>query len=143
MENFEAEFKSISNDYREVGNALALLTEMDDSQCSSLAKSILEKRDCFGRIGQMNSKVIQLSSRWKQHREKTDATRWEEIDRLADDALKQAVRLNDLCATTANRLQSARDKLGAELTEVGKGTRFLMSAGPSKSNYPKFIDSMC
>ena len=143
MENFEDEFKSISQDYRDVANVLVRITEMDNAQYASLAKSIIENRVCIGRIEQMHSKVIQLSSRWKKHRESSDAKKWEEIDRLADDALKQAVRLNHLCDVTATKLQSARDHIGAELAEVGKGARFLKSASPSQNNYPKFIDSMC
>lgn len=143
MENFETAFKAISQEYREVANMLVRLAGMDDSQSSGLAKSILDNRDYFDRIDRMHSRVIQLSSRWKKDREKTVDMRWDEIDRLAEDVLKQAVRLNQLCDTTANKLQSAREKLGAELAELGKGARFLKSASPSKNNYPKFIDSMC
>jgi len=142
MENFENEFKSISQIYCEVSNVISRFAEMDASQSSCLAKSILENRDCFDRIDRMHSRVIQLSSRWKKDRNKTDAKRWEEIDRLADDALKQAVRLNQLCSITVNRLQAAKDEIGTELTEVGKGARFLKSAAPAQNNYPKFIDSM-
>ncbi len=143
MENFETEFKSISRNYREVAAMLVHLTETDAEQSSNLAKSILDNQDCLDRIDKMHAQVIQISSRWKKDRAKTDAKRWEEIDRLADDALQQAVRLNQLCAITVDKLQSAKDQCSAELIEIGKGARFVKSAIPSRNNFPKFIDSMC
>jgi len=121
---------------------LAGISKTDDSQYSSLIRSVLQSRDCLGQIEKMNSKVIRLSGEWKKHRTETDSQKWDEISRLADDALQQAVRLNELCSATARKLQSAKDGLAKELAELGKGARYLKCAKPAKNNYPKFIDSM-
>lgn len=141
MENFRTEFHSITESYHEAGKVLAWIAEMDDSQPSTLVRSVLENQDCIDQIDRMHSKVIQLAGKWKQNRRSADARTWEEIDRLADGALQQAKRLNQLCSITMTRLQSAKNRLGAELAEIGKGERFVKSAYPSKNNFPKFIDT--
>jgi gamma-glutamyl:cysteine ligase YbdK (ATP-grasp superfamily) len=90
----------------------------------------------------MNSRVILVSNKWKKRRATLDAQLCDEMDRLAEDALKQAVRLNQLCSLTAKKLEAARDRLGTELSAIGKGAQYLKSVTPAKSNYPKFIDSL-
>jgi hypothetical protein len=143
MTDLGSEFKTMVAIYNEIAEELARALEADDSQNpKSLTQSILTNRDSLSRIGQMNSRVILVSNEWKKRRASLDARLWDEMDRLADDALKQAVRLNQLCSLTAKKLEAARDKLGTELSEIGKGAQYLKSVTPAKSNYPKFIDSL-
>jgi hypothetical protein len=143
MTDLVSEFKAMATTYDEIGEELARALESDDSQnFKSLIRSILTNRDSLSRIGQMNSRVILVSTEWKKRRASLDAQLCEEMDRMAEDALKQAVRLNQLCSLTAKKLEAARDKFGAELSEIGKGAQYLKSVTPAKSNYPKFVDSM-
>lgn len=143
MTTFASEFKAIAATYSEIGEELTRALEADDSHNSkSLIQSILTNRDSLSRIGQMHSRVVLVSDEWKKNRATLDSQSWDEINRLAENALKQAVQLNQLCSLTAKKLESARDKLGTELSEIGKGARYLKSVTPAKSNYPKFIDSM-
>jgi hypothetical protein len=143
MTDLVSEFKAIAATYNEIGEELAHGLEADDSQNSqSLIQSILTNRDSLSRIGQMNSRVILVSNEWKKRRKSLDSQLWDEMDHLAEGALKQAVRLNQLCSLTAKKLEAARDKLGSELSEIGKGAQYLKSVTPAKGNYPKFIDSM-
>jgi hypothetical protein len=143
MTNFVSEFKAMAATYSEIGEELASALEVDDSQNSkSLIQSILANRDSLSRIGQMNSRVILVSDEWKKSRATIDSKSWDEINRLAENALRQAVRLNHLCSLTAKKLESAREKLGTALSEIGKGAQYLKSVKPAKSNYPKFIDSL-
>jgi hypothetical protein len=143
MTDLVSEFKVIAATYDEIEEELARALEADHLQNSkSLIQSVLTNRDSLSRIGQMNSRVILVSNEWKNSRASRDSQLWDEMNRLADNALKQAVRLNQLCSLTAKKLESARDKLGTELSEIGKGAQYLKSVKPAKNNYPKFIDSM-
>jgi hypothetical protein len=143
MNNLVSEFQAVSRLYLQIEQELAGVMGAQDLKDSRiLAESILRNRDCHARIEQMNSKVLRLSNEWKKCLPDLDAKSRKEIDGLADSVRAQIVRLNQLCNNRAEVLLAARDRLGKELAEIGKGSRYLKSIKPAKNNYPKFIDSL-
>jgi hypothetical protein len=143
MKNLAAEFQAVSALYSETGEVLARVLKFDNPRDSKpLVESVLQNRNCLDRIEQMNSRVLQLADEWRKRHADKDTEPWDEINRLAENTLQQAIQLNQLCTLTGQKLQSARDKLVAELAEMGKGARYLKIAKSPKNNYPKFIDSM-
>jgi hypothetical protein len=143
MKNLVSEFKAITATYSAIGQDLACALDAEDSQDSqTLIQSILKNRDSISRIVQMNPRILSAAGQWKKSRASVDSESWDEVNRLAENALEQAVRLNQLCTRTAMKLESARDRLATELSEIGKGARYLKSVKPAKGNYPKFIDSL-
>jgi len=143
MNNLASEFQAVSQLYSQIGEELAGVMCVNDSgNSSALAEAILQHRDCLARIEQMNARVLYLSEEWKKRRPNLDADTYRKIDGLAETARVQAMRLNDLCGNKMQTLQAARDRLAKRLEELGKGTRYLKSVKSTKSNYPKFIDSL-
>jgi hypothetical protein len=143
MNNLASEFQAVSRIYRQLEEELAGFWGATDSEDSrALAESILRNRDCLARIEQMSSRILGLSNEWKKRRDDLDAESRQEIDGLSDSLREQIVRLNQLCGIRAQKLQAARDKMGRELSELGKGDRYLKSVKAGKNNYPKFIDSL-
>jgi hypothetical protein len=143
MNNFASEFQDVFQLYLKLGEELEKLMDVKDSKDSqALVRFILQNRDCLVRVEQMNSRVRQLSDDWRKCRDKLDPKSRNEARNLAEAARAQAVRLKNLCTIQAQKLETARDKLGKGLAEIGKGTRFLKSIKPIKNNYPKFIDSL-
>ena len=143
MNTLAAEFQEVFHLYLKLGEELTKILNAGDSKDPQvLAKSILQNCDCLARIEQMNSRVIQLSGEWQKCRGILDAKSRNEIQNVADAAKAQAVRLREGCSIHVQKLQIARDKLGKDLAELGRGTRFLKSIKHIKNNYPKFIDSL-
>jgi hypothetical protein len=143
MRNFASDFCALSTLYLKIAEDLSRILEAQDTQNPrTLVQSVLKNQECFARIGQMNSTVLQLSLDWKKHRSTIDAKLRNEISRFADAARRHAVQVGELCNLQAQRLQTARDKMGRDLVELEKGARYLRSVKPAKNNFPKFIDSL-
>jgi hypothetical protein len=143
MKNLVAEFQDVFTLYLQLGEELTRIMNIDDSKDpQALIKAILQNRNCLDRITQMNARVVHLSESWEKCRTHLDPESRNRARNLAEAAKAQAVRLQELCSIQAQKLQTIRDKLGKNLAEIGKGSRYLKSMKPSKSNYPKFIDSM-
>jgi hypothetical protein len=143
MTDLVSEFRAIAAAYSKISGELTRTMDADPAQnTETLIQSVLANQQSLARIGQMNAQVLHVCTEWKKRRETADTQSWDEINGLAENALKQAIRLNQLCSRTAQKLASARDKLSAELSEIGKGVQYAKSVATAKSNYPKFIDSM-
>lgn len=138
-----AEFRDVFNLYIKLGEELAKITDVGNSEDpQALAEAILKNRECLNRIQQMNSRILQLSSDWQQHRKSLDQESEREIRALTDATRAQVKQLQELCSIHVQKLQNTRDKLQQDLAEIGKGAQYLKSTTPAKNNYPKFIDSL-
>jgi hypothetical protein len=143
MKNFVAEFQDVFTLYLKLAEELTKIMNVDDSKDpQALVRAILENRDCLDRITQMNTRVLQLSDAWQKCRAHLDPESRDKARNLAEAAKAQAMRLQELCSVKTQKLQTTRDKLETNLAETGKGSRYLKSMNPTKSNYPKFIDSL-
>jgi hypothetical protein len=143
MKNFIAEFQDVFTLYLKLGEELTKIINVDDSKDpQALVRAILENRDCLDRIAQMNTRVLHLSDAWQKCRTHLDPESRDKAQNLAEAAKAQAMRLQELCSVKTQKLQTVRDKLGTNLEEIGKGSQYLKSMKPTKSNYPKFIDSL-
>ncbi len=143
MSSLITEFQEVFQLYLRLGEKLAKILNIGDSQNpQALAESILQNRDCLVRIEQMNLQILQLSSDWEKCRETLDSESRGEICKLAEAAKSQAIRLKELCNIHSEKLKIARDKLGKDLSEIGKGVQYLKTIKPVKNNYPKFVDSL-
>jgi len=143
MNTITADFQDVFSLYLRLGEDLTRILDVDDSKGSqALVESILENRECLARIEQMNARVLQLSESWEKCRIDLDPESQNKIRDLAQASRNQALRLKELCARHAQKIQETRDLLGGKLEELGKGARYLQSVKPVKNNYPKFVDSI-
>jgi hypothetical protein len=108
---------------------------------AELSRVILCNQELFARIEQMSSRLSQLSKEWENFREHMDAQPRKEICLFVQTVTKQAIQLKQLCADRAVKLEKFRDRLEETFCEIRKGTQYLNSVKPIKSNYPKFFDS--
>jgi hypothetical protein len=142
MKNIVSEFQEVLALYLKLGEDLTKIMSIDDSKDpGAFIKAILQNRNSLEQIAQMNSRVLQLSTAWKKCSIHLDPQVREKVRSLAEASRVQAEHLQELCSLHAKKLQTVRDKLGENLAELGKGTRYLNSIKPPKNNYPKFIDS--
>ena len=143
MSTLTAELKDVFELYLKLGEKFTKIVDAGDSKDpQALAQSILQNREYLSRIEAMNSRVLRLSEDWENCRANLDPESRDRIRTLAEAARAQAIRLQELCSIQAQKLQAARDKLGKNLEEIGKGAQYLKSVKPIKNNYPKFIDSL-
>jgi len=141
MHHLASEFQAISDLYLRLTDDLGKI-EGAPGTPKELAKSILQARDSLTQIERLNSRVLRLAVDWKQCRASLDPRDQDQIGRLAEAVRTQAIRLNEICGAHARKLETVRESIGRELTEVGKGRRYAKSAKSVKTNYPKFIDSL-
>lgn len=140
MDNLASEFQALSRAYLQLTEDLGTA---DDPHSGDYVQRLLQTRDRLSRIAQLNARVLELAEQWKHARGGLDPESRERIGGLADAARQQAVRLNELCAAHARKLESMKETLGKELVELNKGNRYLDCVKPARANYPKFIDSHC
>jgi hypothetical protein len=93
------------------------------------------------RIWQMDAKVMKLSEKLERCREKLNSADYEEIKGFSSAVKAQALLMREQCRLQEQRVQSRRDQLAKELTAIGNGSRYLNILKPTKTNFPKFIDS--
>jgi hypothetical protein len=142
MKNIVLEFQEVLALYLKLGEDLTKIMSINDSKDpGAFVKAILQNRDSLEQIAQMNSRVLQLSTAWKKCSAQLDPQVRDKVRALAEASSAQAQHLQKLCSLHAKKLQAVRDKLGENLAELGKGSRYLNSIKPAKNNYPKFIDS--
>ena len=107
-----------------------------------LAETVLRSRDLLRRIEQMNSRVTQLVEEWQTYKLSIGEEQKEEIQALARTVSGKGWALHSVCNTALASLNARMKLLQDQLSEVGRGTRFLESVRPVRSNFPKFVDSV-
>ena len=143
MKDLISEFEDVLTLYSRLGEELTRILEIGDSKDARLlVKAVIENRDCLDRVTQMNSRVMRLSDAWAKCRAELDPETRDKVCKLAEASKAQAAHLQSLCTIRAQRLQTVREKLGRDLAELGKATRYLTSMKPRKGNYPKFVDTL-
>jgi hypothetical protein len=142
MRDFAGEFGALSQAYDQLNEELSATWNQSSGDPKALAGCILLSSGCLARIEQMNTRVLRLTQEWKERRPALDARSRQQVDGLAENARRQAIRLHDLCSSQAQKLNDVKAKIERDLAELGKGAQYLKSIKPIKSNYPKFIDSM-
>ena len=143
MNTLTADFQDVFSLYLRLGEELTRVLDVEDSKDpQALVESVLENQDCLARIEQMNARILQLSESWGKCRDQLDPDSQIKIRDLAQASRAQALRLKDLCAKHAQKIQATRDQWGRKLDELARGARYLQSVKPVKNNYPKFVDSV-
>lgn len=116
---------------------------MASDDAGALAVSIIQNGSSLAGIEQMNSTVQALATDWATVRDRLDSQSRGEIERLLEAVKEQVIGLNELCTDGTARLQAEKCSMQEGLKELGKGSQFLKSVKPVRSNFPKFIDSCC
>ena len=109
---------------------------------AALADVILRNTELLSRIEQMTSRTSQLAEEWEKFRVILDPKAKAEVQALAVNVRSQAAQLEQLCKGLVRQLETAKSDIEQELAEIKKGTRYLHSARPPLTNYPKFVDSV-
>lgn len=90
----------------------------------------------------MNGRLSQLAKDWDTFRGHLGPQSRESIQSLAASVRKQAAQLVLLLEKRARELEDGRRRLEKALKEVRQGVRYLAGVKPTKTNYPKFVDSL-
>jgi hypothetical protein len=143
MKLFDSELQYLSELYQRLEQQLARTgTGAPREDGDSLIRVLGENRELFSRIDQMNGRVQQMVGEWEKFRDHLDPQYRTQTQKLAAAVAQQGANLNRLLGERASRVEQIRFRLASELGELGRGSRYLQSVKPLKTNYPKFIDSL-
>jgi hypothetical protein len=134
--------KEITQFYSGLENELsAALQCAGTSGEMGMADLILQKRSRLAQIGKMSALIFQISEDFrKSSGAMEDGTR-REAEQLMARVKSHAVRIHELCALAAEKIEPVKGALQKNLEEIRNGKQYLKSVYPVKNNYPKFIDS--
>jgi hypothetical protein len=124
------------------GEITAAQQHASELDAAELAEAVLKNRDLLRRIDQMNSRVLQLVEEWQTFKLSIREEQRTEIQNLAQSVSRKGWELHASCTRALTSLSARVRKLQEELSEVGRGNRFLDSVKPVRGNYPKFVDSV-
>jgi hypothetical protein len=142
MSTLAPKLQELTEFYRTMEVDLAkILNVAETNDAEALIDSILKNHDCLAQIEHMRARVLQLTGEFKMDQSHLDLKSQNEIQTLAADAKERAIRLHELCAVAAPKIEAERNRLAQELQFMSKGSQYLKSVKPIKNNYPKFIDS--
>jgi hypothetical protein len=142
MNNLLSEFQELIAQYHDASDALAkAMSNVDSSDVDAISKVILRQSDCLGKVDQMNDRVSRLCNSWKTLESQCDQETRKKTLAAKASAKVEAAKLNELCAKCIKLLETARNKQGEELENIGKRKQYLQAMKPVKGNYPKFIDT--
>jgi len=143
MKLFFSELEYLSELYGRLETEIAAggrcASEQDAAQ---LAETVLRNRDLLHRIEEMNSRVAQLVEEWLAFKLSIGEEQRSEIQHLAHAVARKGWALHARCTEALDALSVRAKRLQEELAEVGRGSRFLDSVRPIRTNYPKFVDSV-
>ena len=144
MNELAAEFRNLLNIYVRLSSDLSRISDagQSDDDPQALIQSILDNRSCLTEIQQLNTRMTKLYSAWKNKEADVNLVDGDEIRSVVADVLLQLKQLEKTCNLETRKVEARRKQLSEELTNVGKGTRYLKLLSP-RENYPKFIDSDC
>jgi hypothetical protein len=142
MHALAVEYQEILNRYFKLTEVLKQIFGVDEAgDPQALIRSIVENQDWLMEIRQLDSRVLELSKRLERCREELGSADCEQIEGFSNTVNAQALHIRELCRLQEQRVQSRREQLAKELREIGNGTRYLKVIKPTKTNFPKFIDS--
>ncbi len=138
----DSELEELSKLYDGLKDALSGFGK-DNKPASTLAKvhSIIRNEVLFVRLEQMNARLGQLAKDWEKLCPQLDAASRKKTQQLAAKVREQAANLRVLNEARTHEIEAHRAKLERELAIVTRGSKYLESVKPLKSNFPKFIDS--
>jgi hypothetical protein len=143
MNNSLLEFEELISLYQDATEALKnSMSAVDSSNVGALAEAILKQRDRLTRIDQMDIRVSRLCASWKAIEFQLDQNSRKQVRAAMAAAKSEAAKLNETCGNCAKMLETARNKRGEQLENIGKRKQYLKAMKPVKGNYPKFIDSL-
>lgn len=103
--------------------------------------AVFANEELISRVGQLSERVSEIASHWHDIRDRLDAGRRGQIEGLAAAVSAQLLQLQQLCGAHARNLDHEMQQISRELGELERGSRYLASARPVKTNFPKFVDS--
>jgi hypothetical protein len=143
MNNSLSEFQELISLYHDATEALKnVMSAVDVSDVNTLAKAILKQRNRLAGIDQIGIRVSRLCDSWKTIESQLDQNSRKQVQAAMSAAKSEAAKLNELCGNYAKMIETARNKRGAQLDNIGKRKQYLKAMKPVKGNYPKFIDSL-
>ncbi len=143
MMHFETELQELSQLYQELSHALEGPEEADHNRgAAALIERILRVGDLVSRIEQMNIRISVLAAEWRKSAGHLDPYLKSSVQRISDSLRHEGSRLRNTLEQRSAQIDAHRRQLERRLADIQKGTRFLESVNPVKSNYPKFIDSV-
>ena len=145
MNKLAEEFRDVLNLYVRLTVDLARIADAGKSEedPQALIQSILDNRSCLTEIQQLNKRLTQLYGAWKDKEKNFSLSAGDEIRGVVDDVREQMLQLEKLCDVGSRKVEERRKQLTDELSNVGKGSRYLKLLNPVQENHPKFIDSAC
>jgi hypothetical protein len=142
MHPLAAKFQEALHQYLKLTEVLNRIFSVDESlDKQALVRSILENQDSFMQIREMDARILELSEILVRCREELDPVDYETIKGISNAANSQALHIRELCLRHEQRVQSRRDQLAKELTDIRNSAQYLKVLKPAKNNFPKFIDS--
>jgi uncharacterized tellurite resistance protein B-like protein len=105
------------------------------------ADPVLASEELMMHVAQLDRRVSQLAADWQQERNGFDSARRAQIQMQAADMSAQILQLQRVCGTHARRLEGVLQQVSRDLGELQRGSRYLASIRPVKTNFPKFVDS--
>jgi hypothetical protein len=143
MSNFLSEFQDLISLYHDATEALKNnMSAVDSSDVGALAEAILKQRNRLAGIDQMGIRVSRLYDSWKEIEFQSDQNSRKQVQAAMAAVKAEAANLNELCGNCVKMLETARNKRGEQLENIGKRKQYLKAMKPIKGNYPKFIDSL-
>ena len=139
MEPFLSELQHLSDLYSRLDAGLPVSGARGQA---TIEDSILPNRDLFTEIEHMNSRLLRLGEQWLDLRRNIDSQTRDHIRSLAQKLKNRAAQLAAVCEEHGNTLRAKRQGFERDLEEIKRGTRYLESVRPLKSNHPKFVDSL-
>jgi len=141
MKLFVSELQYVSELYNRLCAELSL-QDGNGVDAAALNAAVLRNRELLSRVEQMNGRLAQLAKDWDAFRGHLDPQSRESIRALASSVGKQGEQLALLIERRTRDLEGGRRNVEKALKEIRQGVRYLASVRPTKTNYPKFIDSL-
>lgn len=143
MKLFMSELQYVSELYNRLCTEISLQGENGGAaNTAALAAVVLRNRELFSRVERMNGRLAQLAKDWDAFRGHLDPQARESIKSLASSVRKQGAQLVLLLQRRTRELEDGRRNLEKALKEIRQGVRYLACVKPTKTNYPKFVDSL-
>jgi hypothetical protein len=144
MHTLAVELQEVLDQYLRLTEDIQLVFRVAESQDpQTLIVSIVEHQSCFMRIQQLDARVLKLSENLERCQKELDSMDYKKIESFFCAIKTQALKILELCRLLEPKVQSRRDQLAKELTEIKNGSRYLKVLHPTPANFPKFVDSTC